>query len=256
MLYELYFSPTGGTKKAADYIANGFGNDVTPINFFEKSTDLSSLKLNENDIVLIAAPCYGGRAPEIAINAMKKLQGNGAFAIPVAVYGNRATDDQLAEMQDVLTAAGFTVIAGIEALAEHSLGREIAKGRPNAEDKKVLESYGLKIKETISQKSYNLSLKLPGNRPYKLRGAPATSVPLVVNKETCIGCNTCAVQCPTNAIPTDDPTTTIPSLCISCMHCTTVCPTGARTETPEKSAAIIKKLGEMCPEPKENKLYI
>ena len=256
MFYKIYFSPTGGTKKVADYITMGFNCPVTSLNIFEKSTDLSLLKLKENDTVLIAAPCYGGRAPEIAIDAMKKLQGNGAFAIPVAVYGNRATDDQLAEMQDVLTATGFTVIAGIEALAEHSLGREIAKGRPNLEDQKILESYGLKIKETISQKSYNLSLKLPGNRPYKLRGAPATSVPLVVNKETCIGCNTCAVQCPTNAIPTDDPTTTIPQLCISCMHCTTVCPTGARTETPEKITAIQTKLSQMCPEPKENRLYI
>lgn len=256
MLYELYFSPTGGTKKAADYIANGFDLTVTPINFFDKSTDLSTLKLSENDIVLVAAPCYGGRAPEIAINDMKKLKGNGAKAVAIAVYGNRATDDQLAEMQDVLSSQGFKVVAGVEALAEHSLGREIAKGRPNMEDKKILETFGSKIEKAIKDHTYNNSLTLPGNRPYKLRGAPATTVPLQVNKETCIGCNSCTVQCPTNAIPEEDPTSTNPALCISCMHCTTICPTGSRIELPAKSEAINKKLSEMCPEAKENKLFI
>ena len=226
MLYEFYFSPTGGTKKVADYISNGFNLKTVPVNFFENSTDLTSLNLTDNDIAVVAAPCFGGRAPETAINRIKNIKGNGAKAVAVAVYGNRATDDQLAEMQDVLSDCGFTVVAGIEALAEHSLGREIAKGRPNLQDKNILSNFAIDIKNKIDSNNINKDLKLPGNRPYKLRSGPATSVPLLVNKETCINCASCAVQCPTGAIPLDDPTTTIPSLCISCMHCTTVCPTG------------------------------
>ena len=256
MLYELYFSPTGGTKKAADYIADGFGLDVTPINFFEKSTDLSLLKLTEKDIVVIAAPCFGGRAPAIAINLISKLKGNGAKAVAVAVYGNRATEDQLAEMQDVLYQCGFTVVAGIEALAEHSLGREICKGRPDANDKKVLGGFGSQIKEAIENNKINRNLKLPGNRPYKPLPAPAASVPIDVDNEKCIHCGTCSVQCPQDAIPEDNLTETNPALCISCMHCTVVCPTGARRETEAKSAGVIRKLSEMCPEAKENKLYL
>lgn len=256
MLYELYFSPTGGTKKAADYIAEGFNTEITKINFFEKSTDLSKIDFKPEDIVIIAAPCFGGRAPEISINKMAEMKGNGAKAIAVAVYGNRATDDQLAEMQDVLMAAGFTVAAGIEALAEHSLGREIAKGRPNMEDRQILGNFGKTIKNAIETNTLNSNLVLPGNRPYKLRSAPATSVPLKTDSNLCIQCGTCAVQCPTNAIPEDNLTDTNPALCISCMHCTTICPVGARKETEEKSAGIIKKLSEMCPENKENKLFI
>ena len=39
----------------------------------------------------------------------------------IAVYGNRDYDDTLLEMKDILTERGFTVIAGLAAIAQHSI---------------------------------------------------------------------------------------------------------------------------------------
>jgi hypothetical protein len=54
----------------------------------------------------------------------------------VAVFGNRAIDDTLLELQDVLVASGFVCIAGMETVAEHSLMHQFGTGRPDQQDKK------------------------------------------------------------------------------------------------------------------------
>lgn len=61
----------------------------------------------------------------------------------VAVYGNRAYEDALVEMQDVATEMGFQVIAAVAAIAEHSVCRVYGTGRPDEKDAKELASFGI-----------------------------------------------------------------------------------------------------------------
>lgn len=253
MIYEIYFSPTGGTKKAADMVASGFGTEIKTVDIFDKDTDLSKLKLTDKDILLVAAPCYGGVAPAPAIDKLKLLKGNGAKAVAIAVYGNRATDDELLQLQNTLNDGGCTVVAGIEALAEHSLARTVATGRPNKDDEKVLKSFAVKIKEAIENNTYSKDLILPGNKPYKEFHGSGTKP---VMADECIKCGSCAAECPVNAIPSSDPTKTDYNLCISCMHCVSICPVNARVTDPVKSKSTAEKLTQMAPEPKQNKLFI
>ena len=255
MLYNMYFSPTGGTKKVSDIISNAFGEKVTNVNLFEKHTNVKDLSINEKDLVVVSMPCYGGVAPEVAINKLNGLKGNNAKTIVVAVYGNRATDDQLLQMQNELNVLGFNVIAGIEALAEHSLARKVAEGRPNENDKQVLEGFVKDIKDKINNNSLNSSLILPGNKPYKEFHGSGTK-PILNPLAKCIQCGTCVVQCPLDAISEKKPWETDYDKCISCMHCVSVCPTGARIIDPVKSKGTEEKLLSMAPVPKENKLFI
>ena len=48
-------------------------------------------------------------------------------------------DDTLLELQDVLEASGFVCIAGMEAVAEHSLMHQFGTGRPDSLDEKGID---------------------------------------------------------------------------------------------------------------------
>ena len=61
------------------------------------------------------------------------------------MFGNRAIDDTLLELQDVLEASGFVCIAGMEAVAEHSLMHQFGTGRPDRQDEKELLEFAAKI---------------------------------------------------------------------------------------------------------------
>ena len=101
-LYEIYFSPTGGTKKVADIMIKAMKKDVQEIDMIKDPDKILQTEFSEDDICLIAVPSYGGRIPSVTVDKFQKLQAKGTKAILVAVFGNRAIDDTLVEMQDIL----------------------------------------------------------------------------------------------------------------------------------------------------------
>ncbi len=113
-------------------------------------------------MVIIAMPSFGGRAPVVAIERLRKIHGNGAKCVLVCVYGNRAYEDTLAEMEDAAKECGFQVTAAISAVAEHSIMPQYAAGRPDETDRKQLIDFADKITGKTGSVSTN-----PGNRPYK-----------------------------------------------------------------------------------------
>ncbi len=248
--YEICFSPTGGTKKAADYLSKPWGEEVISIDLFSGQAVPA---FSSEDVCLIAVPSYGGRVPEVACKRLQTLSGHGASAILVAVYGNRHIDDTLMELSDLLTRQGFACIAGVEAVAEHSLARQIAAGRPNEADGKVLAEFSERIRQGLKNGTLSGSPALPGSHDYRVFGG-CTVKP--VTADSCIRCGKCVHECPVKAIPADDPTVTDPALCISCMHCVAICPEHAREMDPTAAAALSEKLSKVCGVPRENKLYL
>lgn len=81
-------------------------------------------------MVLIAMPSFGGRAPAIAIERLRKIKGNGAKCTLISVYGNRDYEDTLVEMEDAAKECGFQIVAAIAAVAEHSIMPQYASSRP------------------------------------------------------------------------------------------------------------------------------
>lgn len=79
-VYTVVFSPTGGTKKAADCLANGLEADMQEIDLAAFSTDYSKISLNANDICIVAVPSFGGRVPAPAAARLAELKANGAKA--------------------------------------------------------------------------------------------------------------------------------------------------------------------------------
>ena len=92
-VYTIVFSPTGGTKKAADLFAEAFCKDYVTIDLTERGRDFSKDSFVQEDICIVAVPSYGGRVPDAAVSRLRQMKGNGAGAILMVVYGNRDYDE-------------------------------------------------------------------------------------------------------------------------------------------------------------------
>ena len=244
---EIIFSPTGGTEKVA-HILGGHGNENTvKIDLSDAKTDFTKCVIGKEDQVLIAMPSFGGRAPAVAIQRLKQIAGNGAKCTLVCVYGNRAYEDTLVEMEDAAKESGFQVVAAVAAVAEHSVMPQYAAGRPDASDKKQLEQFA----EQIAGKSEAV-VSIPGNRPYKKAGG-AGLVPKV--GKSCTKCGLCAENCPVQAI---DPAsfTADAKKCISCMRCVKQCPEKARNVNGAMVSIAAMVIKKACSVRKENELYM
>lgn len=251
MVTIISFSPTGGTLKCAELIAKELskGNPISYIDLTDKNLTFEITQLAKTDIAVIALPSYAGRAPEVAIGRLKRISGNGARAVCIAVYGNRAQEDTLLEIADTAALAGFKIIAGIEAVAEHSIARVYATGRPDKEDERKLKEFASRIADNAEEGETTI----PGKYPYK-EAKPIPIIPQTVN--SCISCGLCVKSCPAGAIDNQNGIMTIPEKCISCMRCIRICPQKARRVNDSEIKGIEMKLSRICNERREAVLYL
>ena len=244
---EIIFSPTGGTEKVAHIIGKQWSENTVKIDLSDANTDFSRCVINEEDQVLIAMPSFGGRAPVVAIERLKKIAGNGAKCTLVCVYGNRAYEDTLVEMEDAAKESDFRVIAAIAAVAEHSIMPQYAANRPDASDEKQLAGFAAQI----ASRDEN-AVSIPGKRPYKKSGG-AGLVPKP-NKD-CVKCGLCAEKCPVQAI--NSPNFTADSKkCISCMRCVKLCAHDARKVNGAMVSIAAMAIKKACSVRKENELFL
>jgi len=248
MFYEITFSPTGGTKKSADLLSVAW-KEKTEINLMKRRDDFTKYVFTAEDICLVAVPSFGGRVPAIATERLQMMQGGGAKAILVVVYGNRAYEDTFVDLEDTLKERGFVPIGGAAVVAEHSIFREFAAGRPDDDDEVQLKDWSEKLKVKAEQGG---EITFPGNRPYKKYGA----IPMAPKAKTCQMCGKCASICPVGAIPADKPNETDTEKCITCMACVAACPMQARSVNPVALAGAKAMLKKALSGRKENELFL
>lgn len=247
---QIVFSPTGGTQKVASAITQTWEN-VKSIDLSSPTADFSEVSIDKDSLVLIAMPSFGGLAPQFALDRLSKIKGNGARCAIVAVYGNRAFEDTLVQIEDTAKAAGFNIIAGIAAIAEHSIMRQFATGRPNEKDCEMLKEFGGQILAKATSGD-GAEPEIPGNRPYKTTGdgmAPKAN-------SKCTSCAKCAKACPAGAISLDNLRATDQTKCIHCMRCVAICPVHARSVSKLKTAIASSIIKKACSVEKSPELFI
>ncbi len=244
---EIVFSPTGGTEKVANIIGKAWSGNAVKIDLSDPKTDFTKCEIKKENMVLIAMPSFGGRAPAAAIERLKQIAGNGVNCTLVCVYGNRDYEDTLVEMEDAAKESGFRVIAAIAAVAEHSIMPQYAAGRPNASDEAQLADFA----DRILQKN-GAATSIPGNRPYKKSGGGGL-VPKVTRD--CVKCGLCAEKCPVRAI-NPETLTADSKKCISCMRCVKKCPHDARKVSGAMVSVAAMAIKKACSVRKENELFL
>ena len=139
-VYEIIFSPTGHSKKAAELIAGELISGE--LRGQKKTVDLClpgdeerETAIEAGSICIFSVPCYGGRVPQTAAERISKRikapQGKEKVpAIICVTYGNRAFEDALLELADLVEKAGFRVLAGAQYRAR-------IRGRPARRERRA-----------------------------------------------------------------------------------------------------------------------
>ena len=266
-IHTLSFSPTGTSEKVAQGIAQGTGYEHichTDMTFQAPPAEA----YGAGDLVIVALPVYGGHVAPTAMQRMEGLQGNGALAVAVVVYGNRHYEHALEELADFLCTRGFRLIGAATFIGEHSYSTPatpIAVGRPDTEDMACAMMFGEGIARKLSsahpddivdarqieqpeQDAQVMMLFKQTVMGWMKDGMQMPSAPLV-DEALCTHCDACTSLCPTGAIINNK---TEAGKCIKCCACVKGCPAGARSFPTPFAPLLSKNFSQR----KENKVLL
>jgi ferredoxin len=256
-----YFSPTGTTRSIVQAVARGINkNIVEQIDVTKPDIRKKQLQTSKSDLLVVALPVYIGRVPALLGEWLYLIKADKTPVVCIVVFCNRAFDDALLELKDILTKRGCIPIACAAYIGEHSYSSSetpIAHARPDVNDLSHAELFGRKINEkllSVSSVDYISDISIPGNYPY-VGDAKLWSVDFIAISNDCAQCGTCAEVCPVGAINSENSNLIDKEKCITCCACIKNCPQNARTmkTSPVKDAAI--RLNKLFNERKEPVFY-
>lgn len=246
----LIFSPTGSTRRVVTRIGNALCRKIAQVDLMRQNIEKHVFK--EHDFVVVGVPVYGGRVPALALQALRNFRGTATPVVSLVSYGNRAIDDALLELNDLLNEQSFKILGSAAFVAQHSIANEIGKGRPDSEDHYEIEEFVTSILDKYKKipKADWQEITVPGNHPYK-ETKQSSIVPQM--NEQCVKCKVCISKCPVGAI---SPEGTDPGKCFLCMRCIAVCPRKARELPAEYRNRVLEYLKQTCPERNNNLVFI
>lgn len=239
-VWAVWFSGTGTTEKTVSRVAGALAASLAlPLESYSYTLPdarQTELVFSGGDIVVFGAPVYAGRVPNVLRPYLtEKVRGGGALAVPVAVFGNRNCDDALMELSQILTADGFTCVAGAAFVGEHAFSRTLGAGRPNESDMAQMDDFAASVADKL-RRGDRRAVTVGGCDPLRPYYTPRdhTGAPINILKvkpktdlNKCTHCLWCVTHCPMGSIDLADPSV-VSGICIKCCACVKGCPAGAK----------------------------
>lgn len=294
----MYFSGTGTTQtivtEVAARLAEALQRQAGPkpecpaesafvkepdINFTPLTARDQIYQFGDHDIVVFGVPVIAGRVPNVLLPFLNTLEGGGAAAIPVVLYGNRNFDDALIELRNILEERGFHTAAGAAFIGEHSFSRILAAGRPDEKDLKIADDFAdqvaaklLKLMGEAKEGGLPLCERLQKEGPaavdgqdpirpyYKPRDRKGNHINILkvrpkLDESKCTKCGVCVEACPMGSIKPEAPGV-VDGICIKCCGCEKKCPEGALYFDDEGYLYHKTELELGYPDRKEPKLFV
>jgi ferredoxin len=242
------FSPTGTTKTVLKSIANGINlQKMELIDLTTPEVRKHPFHTEKDELLIVGVPVYMGRVPSVLSDWLNSFKADNTPAVCVVVYGNRAYDDALLELKDMLVKCGCKLFAGATFIGEHSFSSSelpSSVGRPDKGDLQLAETFGRKIYEKLrsaSLEKLDNSIELPGNFPY---GGTTNlwHLDFIEVNNDCKQCGVCALGCPVGAIDSENSNLIDIDKCTLCCACIKHCPQNARSMKP----GLMKDAAKRC----------
>ncbi len=232
------FSPTHTTRKTLEAVAQGIGGETVVYDLTlpaGRGQFMGNVPtFGSEDLVLLGCPVYGGHMPPPLKMLLSGVNGGGAKAAVVCLYGNRHYDEAVAELYDLAKAQGFVPIGAGAFVGEHSFSHQIAGGRPNAQDLAQARSFGEQLREKALRGGELPREQVPF-RPWDgaylqhHRAHLSQVAGPQVEAGKCTGCGICVSVCPMGVlqIGEDGKARAVGEPCLKCRSCARSCPTQA-----------------------------
>lgn len=125
-----YFSPSGGTKRAAVLLCEQFGLPAEYIDCTCPPAKLPAvIPVAKDELLVLALPVYGGFGPRVE-GLFSQLRGQGGPCVILAAYGNRDYENALAAAARQMAEQGFVCVGGIAPITPHVSAPSLGAGRP------------------------------------------------------------------------------------------------------------------------------
>jgi flavodoxin len=168
------FSPTGTSKKVAEAMAQAIQAPIELLDLTPPIAKTRDFEEFHDELAIITSPVYCGRVPYEVAYRVRRLIANNTPAVLVVTYGNRAYEDALLELSDIVSEVGFKPIGACAFIGEHSFSipeMPTAHGRSDVEDLAKAEVFA--------------------------RAAALSTLLVSTDEDACIWCCACVRSCPT-----------------------------------------------------------
>lgn len=269
-LHGLCYSATGVTEKVVRTLTAGLEEDLglpgAVFHGFRKPAERAmDYAFGPGDLVVVGSPTYAGRMPnKIMPDYRARLQGNGALAVAVVTFGNRAYDNALAELCALLEANGFHTLAAGAFPGRHAFTDVLGEGRPDWDDQRAIRAFAGRIAGKLRElEAVPPPVEVPGDPeapyyiPKGLDGEPAKFLKAKPRTDLskCSHCGVCARTCPMGAIDPEN-VAEVPGTCVKCQSCVRKCTRHAKYFDDPAFLSHVAMLEKNFQEPKEIETYL